>query len=392
MTEDIRNALDDDKTVCGVFLDLQKALDTVDHNILLRKLEHYGVRGIANKWFQSYLNSRKQTVSINGVRSEEVIMNYGVPQGSILGPLLFLIYINDLHTAINHSTVRHFADDTNLIIKNKSAKVLTRDLNKDLKSLTKWLQANKIALNAKKTQLIIFRSKWKKIDYNFNVKLNGKKLYAENFIKYLGIYIDSHLDWSVHIDTIASKLSRTVGMLAKIRHYVNKDVLRTIYFAIFSSVLNYGSIIWGQRSTSSLKMLETIQDKAIRIINFAPFNSKTDHLYKNSKILKFTDYIKLQNFLLVHDVINKNIPFALQNSFTPAINMHSYSTRGAKNHKVIVPKIKKVAYGEYSISYQAATFWNKMVMKHSDKSLHLKSRIFCKKFISRELLESYNSE
>ena len=138
MTEDIRNALDDDKTVCGLFLDLQKAFDTVDHNILLRKLEHYGVRGIANKWFQSYLNSRKQTVSINGVRSEEVIMNYGVPQGSLLGPLSFLIYINDLHNAINHSTVRHFADDTNLIIKNKSAMVLTTDLKKHLKSLTKW--------------------------------------------------------------------------------------------------------------------------------------------------------------------------------------------------------------------------------------------------------------
>ena len=111
---------------------------------------------------------------VNGVLSDEVIMDYGVPQGSILGPLLFLIYINDLQTAIDHSTVRHFADDTNLVIKNKSAKNLTRDLNKDLKKLTKWLQANRISLNAKKTELLIFRSKLKKIEYDIKIKLNGK--------------------------------------------------------------------------------------------------------------------------------------------------------------------------------------------------------------------------
>ena len=108
--------------------------------------------------------------------------------------------------------------------------------------------------------------------------------------------------------------------------------------------------------------------------------------------MKFTDYVKLQNFLLVHDVIKKNTPFALQNSFTPAINTHSYATRGAKNHKVVVPKINKVSYGQYSISYQAATFWNSMVTKHAEKQLHLKSKSFCKKFIGNKLLESYNLE
>ena len=181
-------------------------------------------------------------------------------------------------------------------------------------------------------------------------------------------------------------------MLSKIRHYVNSSVLRSIYFAIFSSVLNYGSIIWGQRSTSSIKRLESIQNKAVRVINYASSNSKTDNLYKRLKILKFTDYVKLQNFLLVHDVINKKTPFVLQNSFSPAKNTHSYATRGAKNHKVVVPKIKKVTYGEYSISYQAATFWNRMVTKHSDKELHLKSRSYCEKFIGDKLLESYKSE
>ena len=341
MTEDIRNALDNDLIVCGVFIDLQKAFDTVDHNILLKKLEFYGIRGIAYNWFKSYLTNRHQYVSINEYLSKEAIMNYGVPQGSVLGPLLFLIYINDLYVAIKNSTVRHFADDTNLIIKNKSAKEITRDLNIDLRLLSKWLRANKISLNAKKTELIIFRSVRKIIDYDIKIKIDGKKLIPSNHIKYLGVYIDCHLNWYVPTDVLSSKLSRAVGMLSKIRHYVPRNTLHSIYYAIFSSILNYGSIIWGQTSNNSIKRIETIQNKAIRIINFASYNSSTNHLYKESKILKFTDYIKLQNFLLVHDNINKKVPFALQNSFTPAANVHNHHTRGAIHYKMILPKIKK---------------------------------------------------
>ena len=130
-------------------------------------------------------------------------------------------------------------------------------------------------------------------------------------------------------------------MLSKIRHYVPRKTLHSIYFAIFSSILNYGAIIWGQTSNNSIKRIETLQNKAIRTINFAPYNSPTNHLYKESKILKFTDYIKLQNFLLVHDNIHKKVPFALQNSFTLAIDAHKYPTRGATHYKMTLLKIKK---------------------------------------------------
>ena len=119
------------------------------------------------------------------------------------------------------------------------------------------------------------------------------------------VYIDCHLDWSVHTDAISSKLSREIGMLAKIRHYVETKQLRSIYFAIFSSIMTYGSIIWGQTANISVKRIQIIQNKAIRIINFSPFNSPTAILYRKSNILKFSDYVKLQNFLLVHDNLNK---------------------------------------------------------------------------------------
>ena len=139
-------ALDDGNFAHGIFVDLQKAFDTVDYSTLLSKLCHYGIRGLANKWFESYLANHKQFVSINGFESSTSSITCGVPQGSVLGPLLFLIYINDLHVAIKHCKVHHFADDTNLLIINKSLKRLNKLLNIDLKNLTNWLNGNKILL------------------------------------------------------------------------------------------------------------------------------------------------------------------------------------------------------------------------------------------------------
>ena len=158
ITEKIRNALDNGEIACGVFIDLQKAFDTVNHKILVNKLEYYGIRGLCNKWFKSYLSNRKQYVSIDGFKSEIQEIKHGVPQGSVLGPLLFLIYINDLHNAIVYSKTYHFADDTNLLNVSLSAKKIQKQMNIDLKCLYKWLMANKISLNWSKTELIIFRS------------------------------------------------------------------------------------------------------------------------------------------------------------------------------------------------------------------------------------------
>ena len=170
ITENIRKALDNGKFACGIFIDLQKAFDTVNHDILMDKLRYYGIRGNANKWFQSYLSNRTQFVSIQGNDSDHLPIQHGVPQGSVLGPLLFLIYINDLQVAIKHSSVYHFADDTNLMNINTSPKRMQKQVNLDLKSLYQWLQANKISLNCSKTELIFFHKPRSPIP-NFEFKL-----------------------------------------------------------------------------------------------------------------------------------------------------------------------------------------------------------------------------
>ena len=323
----IRNAIDENKFAVGVFIDLQKAFDTVDHTILVKKLDHYGIRGVANRWFKAYLSNRKQFVSIKGVNSDLKYMNYGVPQGSILGPLLFLIYINDLHSVIKFSITRHFANDTNLLIENKSLKQLKKHLNFDLKNLASWLKSNKISLNAGKTELLIFRNPRKPIDYDLKIKLDGKRLYPSKYVKYLGVLIDPHLNWSYHIQAIASKLSRAIGMLAKIRHFVSVENLRNIYHGIFASLQNYGAQIWDQRQNSHVKRIIKLQDRAIRIMNFSQYREPTSALYKKSEVLKFKDNITLNSYLYVYDNFKGLLP--LLNKFAYLHDSHDHNTRNA---------------------------------------------------------------
>ena len=158
-----------------------------------------------NDWFASYLSSRSQFVSILGFDSKQQIINHGVPQGSVLGPLLFLIYINDLHRSIANSSTYHFADDTNLLIIDKSINSIQTKLNHDLKGLYCWLLANKISLNAAKTELIIFRKPSQKNLPIIKIKINGQRLYPTSNIKYLGIFLDEFLDGSAHCTQLQMK-------------------------------------------------------------------------------------------------------------------------------------------------------------------------------------------
>ena len=182
IAENIRKALDDGNIGCGVFVDLQKAFDTVDHHILSAKLNHYGICGVSNDWFKSCLSNHSQYISINGYKSGLAAINCYVPQGSVLGPLLFLLYINDLNQAIEFCKVHHFAKDTNLQCLSNSIKKLNNLVNADLKCLVSWLNANKISLNIKKTEMLIFKSKQKKFEGDLKIKLCGKRLYPSESV------------------------------------------------------------------------------------------------------------------------------------------------------------------------------------------------------------------
>ena len=188
-------------------------------------MNHYGICGVSNDWFKSYLSNRNQYVSINGFDSGLTSINCGVPQESVLGPFLFFLYINDLNQAIKFCKVHHFADDTNLLCLSNSIKKLNKLVNIDLKHLVTWLNANKISLNVKKTEMVIFKSNQKKFEGGLKIKLYGKRLYPTESVKYVGVKIDTILSWQYHGNDLSIML-------------VSK-ILKSIYFAIFDSYLSY---------------------------------------------------------------------------------------------------------------------------------------------------------
>ena len=245
----------------------------------MTKLNHYGICGVSNDWFKSYLSNRNQYVSINGFDSGLAAINCGIPQGSVLGPLLFLLSINDFNHTIKFCKVHHFADDTNLLCMSNSIKKLNKLVNADLKHLVHWLYANKISLNVKKTEMVIFKSKQKKFEGDLKIKLCGKRLYPTESVKYLGVKIDTNLNWEHHVNDLSIELNRANALLFKMRKYVSLRILRSIYFAIFDSYLSYCCLVWAQNSSTNQQIV-IVQKKAVRIINFQPRNSHTSLLFK----------------------------------------------------------------------------------------------------------------
>ena len=237
---------------CGVFIDFQKAFDTVNYSILLQKLHHYGVRGIINDWFSSYLFGRTQTVQMGLNISDKEKTLSGVPQGSVLGPLLFLIYINDIYYSSDKMTFSLFADDTNLLYADKNLRSLENVVNTELFKIYNWLTANKLSLNIKKSNFIIFHSYQKRLDYAVDLKLYDShpntfvSLAPKNYFKYLGVFMDSNLTWKYHIEYIASNLSKRIGIISRLRHFVPVSTLICIYNSLMLPYLTYGVIVWGR--------------------------------------------------------------------------------------------------------------------------------------------------
>ena len=220
ITKRIKNACDRGLYTCGAFSDFKKAFDTVNHDILLSKLAHYGIWGQANNWHHSYLTQRVEFISVNRFNSQLHLISHGVPHVSMLGPLLFIIFINDLHNSIRDSQMLHFADDKNLLYISKSMKRINKHINHDLSLIVQWLRSNKISLNADETELVIYSPKRKQITKHLTFRISGQKIEISTRVKYLGIQIDEHLNWNEHIKNIIPKLSGAIGVLSKIYHYV----------------------------------------------------------------------------------------------------------------------------------------------------------------------------
>ena len=343
---------------CIITLDLKKAFDTVNHSILLHKLEHYGIRGNCHQILSSYLRNRKQFVGISDSTSGMVRIEYGVPQGSVLGPLLFIIYINDLKNALT-SKPRLFADDTCLLIKNNNLKQLQEQGNKELNMLQSWMAANKLTINPHKSQIIVINPKIRTVIPKFSLSYGDTLIYAVKTTKYLGIEIDDQLNFLPYTQKLQKKLSRNVGVLTKLKHCLPKSALIALYYGIVFPHLLYGIIIWGSTYPTYLKKLQTIQNKAIRAISDSGWNVHVTPLYYEHKILKVNDIYKIESAKFMHKYVNKKLPDYFQNYFNKVSGNHGYSTRAATNDDLIIPFFRTNRC-QKSFKYQGSKLWNSL--------------------------------
>ena len=332
VTDKIFQSLDKKKLPIALFLDFSKAFDTINHSILLNKLKHYGINGTALKWFSSYLTNRKQFVLYKGKMSKETTITTGVPQGSILGPLLFIIYINDIAKITNKFKFTIYADDTTLIepictfapLNRRNKTAISKEINNELEKIVHWLALNKLSLNAKKTKFMIFHYKQKCIK-NLIPKLVINKVAIEQVdeFNFLGITIDKHMTFKSHANKISAKIACTIGTMKRLKHFLPLSILKTLYNSLILPHLNYGIILWGKE----LKRINKLQKWALRTIVNAKYNEHTEPILKQLKLLKVIDIYHLTAVKIFHKYKNNKLPLYFNGIFDRIQPTHTHNTR-----------------------------------------------------------------
>ena len=294
MVDKISNAIDNKDYSIGVFVDLSKAFDTLNHKILLNKLAHYGIRGTTLTWFTSYLQNRLQYVNIDGYKSVMLPITCGVPQGSILGPILFLLYINDISSAVHSCYIILFADDTSMFMRDRNISSLIDRVNTELQALYQWLAVNKLSLNIDKTNFMIFAGKKNCSLRDVNIVINGKPIRRVNSTKFLGVYVDEYLNWNKQREVVVSKISKTCGILAKLKYLLPRSTLLLVYNSLLLPYLTYSALIWSNCSSNKLRKILVIQKKSIRHICFKSSRTHAAPLFKELELLQLPDICFLQ--------------------------------------------------------------------------------------------------
>ena len=327
---------------------------------------------------------RMQFVHKDEMSSDYLNLTCGVPQGSILGPLLFLIYINDLASVSPSAATILFADDTNAIYRDKSYSNLQNIINQDLKLLSRWFRENKLFLNTSKTKFIIFHTRYNLPPRDFRITLDGVDLERVTNCKFLGVIIQENLSWSDHINYVANKVSKVNGILARLKHQLPAHIMRIIYNSLFRSHLTYGICVWGGAPNTLLNRLIKLQKKAIRHVCGAKYNAHTEPLFKKINSLRLPDCFQLQCSKLMY---KKKLNI-----------LHTYHASKIKTNAEIRSKSTRQDYDVFlhrstifqkinTINYKVGISWNSLPAEI--KELEVLEPTFSKK-VKQYLLSQYS--
>jgi len=388
---DASTYLDNKESVIGIFCDLSRAFDTINHDILLNKLRFYGIRGHALEWFRSYLSNRRQYVSYGEFNSITESVDCGVPQGSVLGPLLFIIYINDLPDNLANSRAIIFADDTTIYGHNHDIMTLYNTMILDLNYISDWFQANKLSLNTSKTHYMLFSNSKINIQNRPQIKIGNELVTYTSSVKFLGFTIDDKLKWDKHIETISKKISKSFYAINRAKQSLNKKHLKILYYSLVYPYLLYGITLWGNTYRIHLQKLIIAQKKIIRLIMGANYNANTEPLFKSLGILKLPDIYKLQIIKFVTSYLSHKLPPTLMNMFTLLNINNPRATRQRVAYRLRMPKTRTIV-ATRSINNMGPKVWNTVNSNlYLDKNdLHLLSVKCITLKIKQDILGSYN--